>query len=133
MLLEGATSCGQNLKSKNYMQSMKRFSMQSWSPILFFWVLPRGGGGGAEFLPLYQCVPTMFPKFPKTFPKASHVLWPVFLLSPTGRPKWKNSMLQNKTFHLGNLHGFLFFCDEPIKLVHCKKKQTKEQTWEVPI
>jgi hypothetical protein len=34
---------------------------------------------------------------------------------------------------LGNLHGFLFLGIEPIKLVHCKKKQTKERTWEVPI
>jgi len=117
MLLERATSCGQNLKSKNYIQLMKRFNMQSWTPILFFWVWGWGG-----FLPLYQCVPTMFPK---TFPKASHVLWQVFLLSPTSRPKGKNSMLQNKTFYLGNLYGFLFLGDEPIKLVHCKNKQNQ--------
>jgi len=123
MLLERAISCGQNLKSKNYMQSMKRFSMQSWTPILFFWVL----GGG--FLPLYQCVPTMFPKFPKTFPKASHVIWQMFLLSPIGRPKGKNSMLQNKTFYLGNFHGFLFLGDEPIKLVHYKNKQNQRTSF----
>jgi len=32
----------------------------------------------------------MFPKFPKTFSKASNVLWQVFLLSPPGQPKGKN-------------------------------------------
>jgi hypothetical protein len=56
----------------------------------------------------------MFPKFPKTFPKASHVIWQVFLLSPTGRPKGKNSRLQNKTFVLWRTSrvyslGHLFF------------------------
>jgi hypothetical protein len=66
------------------------------------------------------------------FPKASHVLWQVFLLSPTGRPKGNNSMLEKKTFYLGNLHGFLFLGDEPIKLVHCKKNKPKNELGRYP-
>ncbi len=63
MLLERAISCGQNLKSKNYMQSMKRFSMQSWTPILFFWVLGEGGGEIFAFVPMCShYVPKDIPK-----------------------------------------------------------------------
>ncbi len=37
----------------------------------------------------------------------------------------RNSILQNRTFYLGSLHGFIFFwSDGPIKLAHCK--QTKK-------
>jgi hypothetical protein len=100
----------------------------------------RGGGGEGEkggrdfpFSPLYQCVPTMFPKFPKTFPKASHVLWQVFLLSPTGRPKGKNSMHQNKTLYFGESPWFPFFRWWANQIASLQKKQIKEWTWEVPI
>jgi len=47
--------------------------------------------------------------------------------------KGRTPCIKIKPYILGNLHGFLFLGDGPIKLLHCRKKQIKEWTWEVPI
>jgi hypothetical protein len=93
-------------------------------------------GLGLGDLPLYQCVPNMFPKFSKTFPKASHVFWasgncssfhlqagqkgitPCFKIKPS---IWGTSMVS------------FFWVMSQSNWFIAKKNKTKERTSEVPI
>jgi hypothetical protein len=119
MLLERATSCSQNLKSKNYMQSMKRFSMQSWTPILFFWVL---GGGGGDFSLCTNVFPLCSQSSPRHSQKHHMCSGKCSSFHLQAGQKGRTPCFKIKPSILGNLHLFLFLSNGPIKLVHCKKK-----------